>query len=163
MRDLRNLETRGPELDEKDTTRSIFSESMQPWFHLLSLKLQPHVVYKKPYFSCFFFFIASHARIHISTTSHICCHLYCYECAAWVTILTATTEWYFFWYSLVLMILSYEPSISSCSDATHVTCSTWYKLFPVYVASYYGDNYIIAEHLSVRFIIMQVWRALVGS
>ena len=34
--------------------------------------------------------------------SRVCCCLYYYECAAWVTMPTATNEWYFFWYSLVL-------------------------------------------------------------
>ena len=34
--------------------------------------------------------------------SRVCCRLYCYECAAQVTMPTATNEWYFFQYSLVL-------------------------------------------------------------
>ena len=34
--------------------------------------------------------------------SWVCYHLYCYECTAWVTMPTATSEWYFFRYSLVL-------------------------------------------------------------
>ena len=27
--------------------------------------------------------------------SRVCCRLYCYECTAWVTMSTATNEWYF--------------------------------------------------------------------
>ena len=34
--------------------------------------------------------------------SRVCCRLYCYECAARLTMPKATNEWYFFWYSLVL-------------------------------------------------------------
>ena len=34
--------------------------------------------------------------------SRVCCRLYFYECAARVTMPTATNEWYFFQYGLVL-------------------------------------------------------------
>ena len=34
----------------------------------------------------------------------VCCHLYCYECAARVTMPTATNEWYIFWYTCSLVL-----------------------------------------------------------
>ena len=34
----------------------------------------------------------------------VCCRLYCYECAARVTMPTATNEWYIFWYTCSLVL-----------------------------------------------------------
>ena len=57
-------------------------------------------------------------RTHvIGAGSALCCRLYCYKRVTRATMPMATNEWYFVRYSLVLrmviMILSYEPSISS--------------------------------------------------
>ena len=65
----------------------------------------------RPYSSCPFLCALVQNYTLYWKISRVCCPLYCYECAARVTMPTATNKWYFFRYSLVGASLS-EPHTS---------------------------------------------------
>ena len=66
----------------------------------------------------------------IPEISRVCCHLYCYECAAWVTMPMATNKWYFSgiaWYYNDFIICMFRCStrdLQLLDTDSHMTCST---------------------------------------
>ena len=89
------------------------SHDWTPYFRSATLQNKPIIVRvkKDSYLFCIGNLLSFTRSIlykyHHSTKlyqkiSRVCCRLYCYECAARVTMSTATNEWCFFRYSLVL-------------------------------------------------------------
>ena len=93
--------------------------------------------------SCITSYNYHHSNKLYRKISWVCCRLYCYKCTARVTMPTATNKWYFFRYSLVLVISDTDFVISdtdfhvTCSTNTDscVTCSKKYSFYKLHAAA----------------------------